>query len=426
MISDTAHPSTLDLAPTRSWRQFVPLWLRSLIWVDAAEKYDAFLSYSWKSDSKVAPVFQSVIQNFLCPWYKTRALTVFRDLSCLPAGSNLEAELYDRLDKSAHLIVLASPEAKSSHGMEIEAKHWFSRPRTGQVLIVVTSGEFEKWEQIRDSLLPPAMAHNLREEPLFIPLQKRRERILGSPSEHQLREDLVEDLHQILLCFYPGRNWAQLRGEERLQRRRAWHLVWGVIVLLLLLLASASGFAWYALEQRDAAEERLAQNYWQSSRSAKAVGNDVEALHLAAEAIRLEPSLEVAVLLDVRDILMPPREMFEHNGGVKGAVFNRDESRILTWSDDGTARVWPLNVDFDFPADAVERWVETITGFEYDFVVQQAKGLDSPRWRSIRQQYEKIASDHAKTCKYPEVNQWLVQSNGVAPHPTRPRWWIWY
>jgi hypothetical protein len=227
-------------------------WLRSLIWVDATEKNDAFLSYSWKSDNKVAPVIQSVIQHFLCPWYKTRALTVFRDLSCLPAGSSLEAELFDRLDKSAHLIVLASPEAKSSRGMEIEATHWFSQPRKGEVLIIVTAGEFNAWEQIRDRLLPPVVAHDLRTEPLWIPLQQRRARILASPSDHQLRGELVEDLKQILLRFYPTCNWDQLRGQERLQRRRAWHLVWGVIVLLLLLLASASGFAWYALEQRDA------------------------------------------------------------------------------------------------------------------------------------------------------------------------------
>jgi WD40 repeat protein len=35
-----------------------------------------------------------------------------------------------------------------------------------------------------------------------------------------------------------------------------------------------------------------------------------------------------------------PLQTFAHEGGVKGAVFNRDESRILTWSDDGTARLW--------------------------------------------------------------------------------------
>src|SRR6516225_12482842 len=104
MASVNGASLQLDLAPPEPWRRFVPQWLRSLIWVDSAQKYDAFLSYSWKSDTEVAPVIQSRIQQFLCPWYRLRAKTVFRDLSCLPAGSSLEAELRDRLDRSTHLI----------------------------------------------------------------------------------------------------------------------------------------------------------------------------------------------------------------------------------------------------------------------------------------------------------------------------------
>src|SRR5262249_13922696 len=135
--------SSLDLAPPKAWRRFIPLWLGSLIWIDFAENYDAFLTYSWQADSKIAPVIQSLIQQFLRPWYKLRAKTVFRDLACLPAGSSLEAELFERLDRSKHLIVLASPGAAASHGMEIEARHWFNRPRNGQVLIIVTAGEYK-------------------------------------------------------------------------------------------------------------------------------------------------------------------------------------------------------------------------------------------------------------------------------------------
>jgi hypothetical protein len=163
---DTLHTKPLailelDKAPPKRWRRIVPPWLRSLVWVDSARRYDAFLSYSWKADSKIAPVVQSLLQRFLCPWYKVRAKTIFRDLSCLPAGSSLEAELFDRLDRSTHLIVLASPEAAGSRGMQTEASHWFSRGRDGQVLIVVTAGEYRSWEEIRDHLLPPAVRANL-------------------------------------------------------------------------------------------------------------------------------------------------------------------------------------------------------------------------------------------------------------------------
>ena len=40
----------------------------------------------------------------------------------------------------------------------------------------------------------------------------------------------------------------------------------------------------------------------------------------------------------VKDIQL--ESIFEHKGPVSGAVFSQDERRILTWSRDGTARVW--------------------------------------------------------------------------------------
>ena len=246
----------LDVASPKPWRRIIPSWLRALIWVDSSERYDAFLSYSWKSDSKIAPVIQSITQRFLCPWYKLRAKTVFRDLSCLPAGSSLENELFDRLDRSIHLIVLASPEAARSHGMEMEASHWVSQTRDGQILIIVTAGECQTWEEIREQLLPPSMRNALAGEPLWLPLQHRRSRILGRPNQHQLREELVEDLKQILLRLYPGRDWGQLRGEERSQRRRAIGLLSAVAMLFLVLAMAAVQFALDAQRQRLVAESR--------------------------------------------------------------------------------------------------------------------------------------------------------------------------
>src|ERR1035438_120041 len=179
----------LDVAAPKVWHRLVPAWLRALIWVDLSWNYDAFLSYSWKSESKIAPVIQSVIQRFLCPWYKIRAKTVFRDLSCLPAGSSLETELLSRLDRSTHLIVLASPDAVASRGMEIEAKHWFSRPRDGQVLIIVTAGQGQTWAQIREQLVPSSIKDSLTGEPLWACLQGRRARILDNPGNQRLREE---------------------------------------------------------------------------------------------------------------------------------------------------------------------------------------------------------------------------------------------
>ena len=85
---------------------------------------------------------------------------------------------------------------------------------------------------------------------------------------------------------------------------------------------------------------------------------------------------------------------------VNGAQFSRDESRILIWSRDYTARVWLLDADIDFPAEDVELWIQAVTGTDYDFVTHQLRPIDPERRRLIREQYEKVAADHAKVCKY--------------------------
>jgi hypothetical protein len=56
----SSQPEELDLAAPKVWRRLLPSWLRALIWVDSAPRYDAFLSYSWNSDSEIAPVIQSL------------------------------------------------------------------------------------------------------------------------------------------------------------------------------------------------------------------------------------------------------------------------------------------------------------------------------------------------------------------------------
>lgn len=237
-----AHHETMDVAPPRRWRAVIPSWLRSLIWVDAASSYDAFLSYSWKCDREVAPVMQAVMHQFLRPWYKVRARTIFRDLSCLPAGSDLESELFSRLDRSSNLIVLASPEAANSRGMELEAAYWLHRERTKrEVLIVVTDrrpsekAQPETWDEIRNHLIPPTFRnHFATTEPLWISIAVRRQEIVADPRREATRDRLIEDLKQVFLRLYPGATWEELHGDERTQRRRAMALVCLVAALFLL------------------------------------------------------------------------------------------------------------------------------------------------------------------------------------------------
>jgi hypothetical protein len=219
--------------------------------------------------------------------------------------------------------------------MEMEARHWFGRQRDGQVLIVVTAGECKTWEEIRQHLLPLAIRSNLPTEPLWVPLQHRRSEIQAHSNKDQLRGQLIEDLKQVLLRLYPDRDWGQLRGEERSQRRRAIGLMSGLLLLFLVLAVFAVGSAWVARQQQLSAESRAL-----AAQAEQVLARDrAAALGLAIRAWQTAHTPESGVA--VADAF--PQLLFKlegHTHPVIHAAFSSNGQRIVTASNDCTARVW--------------------------------------------------------------------------------------
>jgi hypothetical protein len=52
-------------------------------------RYDAFVSYSHAKDKPIAAALQSIVQKLGKPWYRRRALRVFRDDTSLSATPSL-------------------------------------------------------------------------------------------------------------------------------------------------------------------------------------------------------------------------------------------------------------------------------------------------------------------------------------------------
>ncbi len=76
--------------------------------------YDAFVSYSHAKDKPIAAALQSVVQKLGKPWYRRRALRVFRDDTSLSATPSLWPSIEQALGQSRFLILIASPEAAAS------------------------------------------------------------------------------------------------------------------------------------------------------------------------------------------------------------------------------------------------------------------------------------------------------------------------
>ena len=86
--------------------------------------YDAFVSYRHDvRDQVIVNRLQSALHGFARPFWKYRAVRLYRDSTSLDASENLWATIQAALDISAHFILLASPASAASP--------WVRRERRG-------------------------------------------------------------------------------------------------------------------------------------------------------------------------------------------------------------------------------------------------------------------------------------------------------
>ena len=94
--------------------------------------YNAFISYSHAADDRLAPALQSGLHRFARPWYKLRALHVFRDKTNLTVNPHLWSDITRALDQPEWFILLASPQAAASKWVAREVDYWLSRRPAGR------------------------------------------------------------------------------------------------------------------------------------------------------------------------------------------------------------------------------------------------------------------------------------------------------
>lgn len=139
--------------------------------------YDAFISYSHAADGRLAPALQRALKSLAKPWFRLRALSVFRDQTDLSAAADLTAAIRAALANSRFFVYLASPAAARSHWVGAEIEAWRRRQRPNQLLIALPDGDIAwsdatgdfAWD--RSSALHPCLKGVFDKEPLWVDLR---------------------------------------------------------------------------------------------------------------------------------------------------------------------------------------------------------------------------------------------------------------
>ena len=302
-------------------------------------EYKAFISYSHAGDGRLAPAVQSALQRFAKPWYRLRALRIFRDKTSLAATPGLWTSIEQALSRSEFFLLLASPEAAASPWISREVEWWLSNRNTTTMLVVPAGGdvlwnpEIGDFDRRTTTALPAVLFGRLREEPLYVDLRWTRNEDQLSLRNTGFRAAILD-----LAAALHARPKDELDGEDVREHRRTRRVAWSGATTLVILTIAALIAASIAVTRRNIARSR------ELAASARSVlGVDPELSLILAKAAVEEASTEQAEET-LREALLKSNVRLvqrRHTREVTKASFSADDAISVGF--DGQVLVWDSN-----------------------------------------------------------------------------------
>jgi len=258
--------------------------------------YDGFISYSHAADDLLAPRLQAGLQRFAKPWWKRRALRIFRDESSLSANPHLWSSITDALDQSGWFVLLLSPDAAESEWVDQEIAYWLEHNDRNRIIPVLTDGEFT-WSDgdIESTATPPALYGAFGDEPRWVDLRFARseEQLdLNNGTFRAAVADIASAIRQV-----PK---DELESEEVRQHRRTTRTAWAAGIVVVLLAVAATVAAIFAVAQSNEAEAQRDEAQRQTD-IAQEQTRVAEEQTLAAEEQRRQAETQTQIAQQERD-----------------------------------------------------------------------------------------------------------------------------
>jgi WD40 repeat protein len=316
--------------------------------------FDAFISYSHAADGRLAPALQRAIQRLAKPWYRPRALRVFRDDSALSANPHLWSSIQAALDDAEWFVLLASPDAAASEWVNRELTHWLSNKTADRILVVLTDGTLA-WDgtQLTGTAVPPALRDAFTDEPRHVDL-----RWAATETDLDMHHARFRDVVAQLAAPMHGIAKDDLDSEDVRQHRRARRLARGGVTILTLLVIISLVFGTIAaLERNDARNQRDRADASTAAAISRGLATEAErsvadndsdtALLLSAESYRFAVESHRGIAEARQTLLASIGAAASITGYLRGQqgtpgqiVFSSDGALIASASTTGDVRVW--------------------------------------------------------------------------------------
>lgn len=327
---------------------------------DPPSRYAAFVSYS-----HLDGVWGRRLHRFLEAYRVPRRLRgsagrdgpvpttlhpCFLDREELPSSADLSGNVHAALAQSRTLIVVCSPRSAASRWVDEEVRTFKALGREDRVLCLIVDGEPNATERPgrgRSECFPEAVRHRVGPDGRLTPL-----RVEPVAADVRSGKDGWRSARLKLVAGVLGIRYGDLRRRDVVRRR--WR--WALGVAAALLLGGGAFVAWRAQEAvrvREAVAARIGR-LTEAGREEVLLGHPGRAAPSLAEARRLGgegTALRVLLAHALRPLEAEVVRVHDHTGAVNVVRFRPDGQRLLSASDDGTARV------FEVPSG---RWVATL------------------------------------------------------------------